>query len=150
MSETYEAFYQNLSLQSARGTDPEEQLHYAVMALARFARDNRSLLLGLGRDILDGYQPTIKFLEENVQRHVRLLLNLIRKCQHQGLLGKRSVVQIIPFFIGSLAAPSVLAALLERNRLQPSYEVLKRLMIPRILSDAALEKRYELALQALR
>jgi AcrR family transcriptional regulator len=149
MSQFYESFYSQLTFEISKADNPLTQLRQAVLTLAKFARDNRKMLLGLAIDIMKAYQPTIQFLESNLNRHIKILLHLLKQCQQQGLISRESPMLLVPFMIGSLAGPTIIAALLEKNKLNPIHENMKKLLLPFVLSDRMLDQRLNLAFTAV-
>lgn len=148
MAEFYEKFYAQLAIESGNG-HPAMQLRKTIGSLARFCRDNRALLLVLGRDIMDGNQQVITFLEDNFHRHISLVLRQLRQCQNKGILVRIPLPVALAMIMASLAGPSVVMALVERTKFKTSYEILKKAMVPLVLSDQAIEKRLDLVFKAL-
>jgi AcrR family transcriptional regulator len=149
MQEFYEEFYRGFSLEVAAGEGVEAQLRRALFSLGRFVREHRRLLLALLRDLSDGNPEVLRFAEENFPRHVGILVRLVRKAQAQGVLRKLPIQVTLPFLVGGLLAPNLIAAMLERLRLRPPYEVLKRALLPSVVTERTLALRIELALRAL-
>lgn len=149
MQEFYEAFYLHFTLETSSETNPLDQLRKAVITLGRFVRDNRKLMLALGRDLMNNYQPLVRFMEDNFHRHLSIIINLIKQCQQQGIMAKLPLPIVIPFMLGSLAGPNIAAGLLEGIRTKPSFEIMKKAILPMIISDKAMGQRVDLALKAL-
>ncbi len=151
MEEYYERFYSHFSFEAAKGKDADERLKNAFTTLARFVRDNRKLLLALGRDVMDQHQPTIRFIENNFHRHVSILLQIIQEARKSGNLKKDVPLPIEGVFLAvSMVGPNIVAALLERIKLKPQYDWLKAIIIPLMLSDRAIDMRLNLAMDALK
>jgi len=148
-SEFYEAFYEKFTLEAASGENPKEQLRRALRTLARFAQENRKLLLALGRDILEGHEQTIRLVENFLPRHGVIIVNLIRQCQKQGLILNVPLPVAISFLLGSMVGPIILVALLENIRLKQPYDLIKKVGIPFMLSDRVVGQRLDLIFRAL-
>ena len=150
MEEFYEHFYSQLTLETAKGRDPEEQLRNALATLAKYIRENRKLLLALGRDVLDGHQPTLRFMEDNFHRHLVIIIDLIKKNQRAGIFKKDVPLPVLAAFLAvSLVGPNMIAAILEHIKLKPQYNWLKKIIIPLMLSDKAINMRMDLAFAGL-
>jgi AcrR family transcriptional regulator len=150
MEEFYERFYSRLTLETAKGHDPEEQLRNALATLAKYIRENRKLLLALGRDVLDNHQPTVRFVEDNFHRHIIMLLDLIKRNKQTGRFSKNVPLPIMAAFLAvSLVGPNFIAAVLEQIKLKPQYDWLKKIIIPLMLSDRAIGMRLDLAFKGL-
>lgn len=149
MQELYEEFYRGLSLEASTGEGAQAQLRMALIGLGRFVREQRRLILALGRDLMDGNTEVLRFLEANFHRHIGLLLRLVRACQSEGTLRRLPPQTVMPLLFAAPLAPSLIAALLERLHLSPAYEVMKRVLLPSVLTDQALTLRVDLALRTL-
>ncbi|MCD4812780.1 TetR family transcriptional regulator [bacterium] len=148
-AELYERFFQTFTLEVETGADSGERLQNAIKNLARFARDNRSLLLALMRDVMDGNQQLVRLLESFIPRHGIVILKLLRECQKQGTISNLPLPVIIPYMIGSMIGPVFLTALLEQVRLRQPYDFLKKFAVPLILSDTSLDKRLTFAFRGI-
>ncbi|NTV52638.1 MAG: TetR/AcrR family transcriptional regulator [Candidatus Firestonebacteria bacterium] len=150
LEELYESFYARLTLEAAKGGDPEEQLRQALTLVARYIRENRKLLLAIGRDILEQDMLIIRFVENNFFRHIKILLALIQKNRKSGHIQKDiALPMILVFFIANLAVPNLLAAVLERTPLGAKYGWLKKMFLPGVINDAAVSRRLDLIFKAL-
>lgn len=149
MQELYDGFYRGFSLEVSTGVGAEAKLRLALVGLGRVVRENRHLILALGRDLMDGNVEVLRFLEANFHRHIGLLLRLTRDCQTEGVIRKLPPQTVLPVLLAAPLAPNLIAALLERHRLRTSYEMLKRALLPTVLTDRALALRVDLALRAL-
>jgi AcrR family transcriptional regulator len=150
MQEVYEEFFEKFSFEVSNPNDaPEVQLRKAILAGAHFLRDNRQLILALARDAMEGEPEIVRFLEKNFHRHITILIGLFRKCKKAGVMGDWPIPVAIAFLAGSVLAPSIMAAVVERTRFHTTYELLKKIMVPRVLSDKAIQSRLDLAFFAL-
>ncbi|MCK5218551.1 TetR/AcrR family transcriptional regulator [bacterium] len=149
MQEFYETFYLHFTLETSSETNPRNQLRKAIITLGRFVRDNRKLMLALGRDLMNNYQPLVRFMEENFHRHLSIIINLIKQCQKQEAMAKLPMPVLITFMLAGLVGPNIAAALLEGIRTKPSFEIMKKAIVPMIISDKAMGQRVDLALKAL-
>lgn len=150
MQETYEEFYEKFSLEVADSSEaPEQQLRKAVLTGARFLRENRQMILSLARDAMDGDPEIVRFLEKNFHRHLAILIRLMRKCKKQGVFGDWPLPVAVVLLAGSVLAPSMMVAVVERIRFHTPVEIVKNLLLPKVLSEKAIEARLDLALFAL-
>jgi AcrR family transcriptional regulator len=150
LQELYESFYARLTLEVAKSGDPEEQLRHALTLVARYIRENRRLLLAIGRDVLEQDMLIIRFVENNFYRHMKVLVNLVRRNQKSGNIQKNiSLPLTLVFLITNLAVPNMMAALLERTPLGIKYAWLKKLFVPGVISDKAIDRRLDLVFKAL-
>jgi len=150
MEQTYEEFLNKFTLQVAAGGTSLERLRKALHAVGRFARDNRKLLTALARDVMEGKRDTVRFIEKNFHRHVKVIIELLRQCQKDGSLDDTiSVPMALSFMIASIAGPSVVMSILERAPTGAMLTAIKKSMAPQVISDRALENRIEMAFKAV-
>jgi AcrR family transcriptional regulator len=150
LQELYENFYARLTLEVAKSGDPEEQLRHALTLVARYIRENRKLLLAMGRDVLEKDMLVIRFVEDNFYRHVQVIVDLVKKNRKSGQIQKNlPLPMVLVFLIANLAVPNILAAVLERTPLGVKYDWLKKMFVPWVINDAAVSRRLDLVLKAL-
>jgi AcrR family transcriptional regulator len=148
-TEFYEKFYQNFTLEASTGANVKEQLWNAIGALANFGRNNRKLVLALAKDIVENETQTIRMLEKFFPRHGLILVKLIRECQRQKVIANLPLPLVITFMIGSVMGPVIIMAVLEKAKLQPQYEIIKKMILPFMISNSAMEQRMKFAFHAL-
>jgi AcrR family transcriptional regulator len=150
MGQMYEEFLAQFNLEAATGATPLERLRNALRALGRFARDNRDLLAALARDLMDGNRDTIRFIENNFNRHVAVIYRLVRQCRRDGSMEKTiSIPVALSFIAAGVAAPAVMVSVIERAPTGILLTSLKKATAPLLLSNRAVERRIEMALQAV-
>ena len=149
MQETYEEMFGRFTLESARPEDatPIEHLRSSFRVLGRFLRDNRKFIGRVLADAACGDAIARDFLKENLPRHVGRLAALIAEGQRDGSLRSLPVAQALGFCAGSLAMPILLGgAIVESGELPRAAA---NGIGAALLSDAAIDQRIDLALQAL-
>ena len=148
-SSFYEEFFRKFTLEIESGKDTEEQLRKAIRTLVFFGRDNRKLVVAMIKDVLDGNRQLVRMLEEFVPRHGIVLVRLLRECQKQGVVAKAPLPLVMTYFMGAMLGPVIMAAVLERVRLRPPYDLGKKTAVPYILSDKVIEKRLDMVLRGI-
>ncbi|MCK5242405.1 TetR/AcrR family transcriptional regulator [bacterium] len=148
-SSFYEEFFRKFTLEIESGKDTEEQLRKAIRTLVFFGRDNRKLVVAMIKDVLDGNRQLVRMLEEFVPRHGIVLVRLLRECQKQGVVAKAPLPLVMTYFMGAMLGPVIMAAVLERVRLRPPYDLVKKTAVPYILSDKVIEKRLDMVLRGI-
>ncbi|MCX5789955.1 MAG: TetR/AcrR family transcriptional regulator [Elusimicrobia bacterium] len=149
LQEVYEEFFKDFSVGTGGDASPRERLRKALIALARFARDNRKLFLMMLHDVIEGEVEAVRFAQENLPRHLSIIAGLIRDCQKQGLMKKMPLPSAIAFLAGSTAMPNIAMGLIERASAKKPFGLAIRQVEPLLISDAAIAKRVDLALGAL-
>jgi len=150
LQDIYEEFFRDFSLETAREAPCDRRLAAALVALARFARDNRRLILALLRDAVNEEPEVLGFAKANVPRHVGILAGLVRECQKAGMLQVMPLPTALPFLAVSAAVPSLGLALMERASARSPLGLPLAVLRPMIISDKAIDLRVEAAIKGLR
>lgn len=149
LQEIYEEFFKGFSVETGGDFSPFDRLRKALVALARFARDNRKLFLAMLRDVLEGEAEAVRFAQENLPRHLSIIAGLIRDCQRRGLIQEMPLPAAVAFLAGSTAMPNIAMGLIERASAKSPFGLAMKQVEPLLISDAAIAKRVELALRGL-
>lgn len=150
LQEMYERFFSRLTdAAGPREGDPVERLRRTVRAGARFVRENRALVLALGRDLLADNREVIEFARANFPRHIRVLIGIVRDCRKAGKIARRPLVEILPFLFASVMGP-IMASVILAKVLPAGLREISPAVLGRFLdSDAAVDRRISMALRAL-
>ncbi len=149
MHDFYEAFFSRLQWDIADINDPLQRLRQAVLTMIKFVRDHRHFMIPLLNDILQGHQQVMAFLTANMQRHIRIVVQLIKTCQKTGRLAGLPLPTMMFFLIGPQVMPTMILNVMEKNRESLPLTLLKIMTLPKQLSDRAIEQRLDLALKAM-
>ena len=147
LQEFYEEFFAGFTVESGGEAAPLERLGRALTSLARFARDNRELLLAVIRGILEGDPEAARFAKANVPRHLSIIAELVAVCQEQGSLRPMPVPSAVAFLAGGTIAPGLAFGIVEAASADRAG--LGRLKAA-LASDEAIRARMEAALRGLR
>jgi AcrR family transcriptional regulator len=144
----YEEMFASLSQQVAQAADPVERLVGALRLLARFARAHRQLLARLWSDAMAGNPAAQDFFKHNMPRHMGLLMAQVAQAQADGTLRELPPLTTLSFVMGALPLPMIfVAGLVDAGTLPRGG---KALFAEQVMSDAAIEARIGLVLDALR
>jgi hypothetical protein len=99
-------------------------------------------------DAAAGQPVAREFMRSNAPRHVGLLLQLLLQAEREGSVAKLPPIQRLSFVMGSVVAPLVIVSGLLALGITPGVPA--GAIDAQALSDAAIAKRIELALTALR
>jgi AcrR family transcriptional regulator len=146
LQEIYEEFFSRLALEASEG-GPRQRLERALTVLARFARDNRALVLCLAGDAVAGHKPSIEFLLKNAPRHVKIVAGLVRDCQEAGVLRRSPLVRVMVFMGGGVILPAVLVAAMERVLGGRIGFLPFKVIAKAALSDEAIAERIQMAMK---
>ena len=148
----YGEFFGRLSggISEAGAGVPRERLKRALLAIARFGRENRGLLLALLRDLLNEDAEVLGFVRRNFPRHIAILVRLVRECQRAGIMRKCSLPVALTMLAGGIMSAPIGVGMLERVSPGPVFGLLMPALRIAMVSDRALEERVETMLDALR
>ena len=149
LSQTYEKFFSEFSLESAAKVPSLERLRRALNILGRFVRDNRRLILGLTHDVMSGNREVQSFMTQNAPRHIRVMVALVRLCQREKVIIKAPLVSTLAFLAGSIAAPNLISGFLEQAEIPSVAKGIVKLFRGQVISDKAISRRVELALRGI-
>lgn len=148
MEETYAEFFARLTLSAGGGGPASARLRAALLAIARFSRENRRVLVGLVRDALNGDRQVARFVASRFPRHIPIILGLVREGAARGEFRRLPDAFVMSFMMGALSSPNLVASLLERHAERP-FGRPRAEVLGLLLSDEALETRVDMVLAGL-
>jgi AcrR family transcriptional regulator len=149
MQQAYEEMFARFTLVTARpaAPAPEEMLRAALRVLGRFVRDNRAFIARLLSDALAGEAVARQFVRDNLPRHARVIAGLVAEGQARGTLRPLAPAQAVGTIAGALAMPILAGGAIAESGVLPKAGA--RRLAGSVLSDAAIDERIDLILQAL-
>jgi AcrR family transcriptional regulator len=150
LQEMYEVFFDKLTSASReKAPTAIAQLRNTLLAGGTFIRSKSEFYLAIFKDVLNGDPELIAFVELNIPRHMKVIRELVEKCQKERSMVTIPFPQIIAFLMTSANFPTLIGAVVRRhgkNRMSPrafkNYETA-------VLSDKAIAQRIDLALKGL-
>lgn len=149
LAEIYDDFFRDFSAGAGGPAEPRERLRAALVALARFARDNRKIILAIVRDVMEGDPEATGFAKANIPRHMEIIAGLVRECQRRGELREMPLPLAMSFFLGAAAMPNVAMGVIERSGARKPFGLAPAALFPLFSSDKSIALRVDLALAAL-
>ncbi len=147
LQQMYEEMYATLAGAVSQHGRAIERLRGALIALARFARDQRELLARVWMDALGGQPVATEFMRANAPRHLGLLLGLLQQAEHDGDLRPLAPLQRFATLVGAVVMPILFAPGIAQVSLGAA--AYRRDFVPQVASDTAIAERVDLALAAL-
>ena len=144
----YEDFFKDLRMESGGPAPALERLRRALTTLARFARDNRKLLLAILRDVLEGEAEVVDFAKANIPRHVGIIAGLVQECQRKGDMKGMPLPLALSFLLGATAMPNVAMGIIETASAKEPFGLTLKELGPVFISDKAIAARVDMALAA--
>jgi AcrR family transcriptional regulator len=143
----YEEMFSALVYHADMRLGPREGLRAAMRFLGRFLRDNRPVLARVMSDALCGEPIAVEFLQKNFPRHLGLMRGMVELGQREGVFAPLPMPQVVGFCAGSLAMPIIFGgAVADLGALGPAGS---RGLEAALLSDAAIDQRIDLAIDAI-
>lgn len=149
LAEIYNDFFRDFSSGTGAAAEPKARLRGALVALARFARDNRKIILAIVRDVMEGDPEATGFAKANIPRHMEVIAGLVRECQRRGELTEMPLPLAMSFLLGAAAMPNVAMGVIEKAGARKPFGLSPAALFPLFSSDASIAIRVDLALAAL-
>jgi AcrR family transcriptional regulator len=149
LQESYEDFFAVFSAAAAGPGAPRQRLRRLLVAVARFARENRVLFTLLLRELLNAQPEMSSFAKENFPRHASVLLGLLEECRREGSVRPMPPPALAAFAMPAMGLPNVVVTAFERNRVRAVAGRPLADFAAALLGDAAIETRADMVLAAL-
>lgn len=149
LKEIYDEFFSGFVLETEKDAAPVEKLRQALILLGKFARNNRSLVIAIIKDIINGHKNTIEFTKNNFTKHISVIFRLISDCQKKGDIIKIPLPHTAVFLAGAIAFPNLVAEVVEKVKTGKLKHIPINMIMNKILTDEAIEQRVDLAINAL-
>jgi AcrR family transcriptional regulator len=148
LQQMYEEMFGDLQHEAVQHGPAVERLRHALRSLARFVRDHRPVIARVWSDASAGQPVAREFMRANAPRHVGLLMQLLQQAEREGHVIQLPPLQRFTFVMGSVLAPLLIVSGLIAMGITPGLPMAE--MEAQALGDAAIDRRVELALSALR
>lgn len=147
--EVYEDFLASF-VEAAEGPgDARARLRRVLVAVARFARDNRVFYTLMVRELLNAQAEMSAFAKENFPRHAAVLMRLLAECRSEGVVRPLPMPLLASFAMGTMCLPNVLVTAFERNGVRAVAGQPLPKMAKEFLSDELIEERVDMVLAGL-
>ncbi|MBT4791006.1 MAG: TetR/AcrR family transcriptional regulator [Halobacteriovoraceae bacterium] len=150
LAEIYTEFLAGFKLDENQTMSEVEVLEHQLFLIARFARDNRHLILVLLNDVLNGEKAVQKFAKQNVRKHFVLLAKTIKACQKKKLIIDAPIPMILTQIAGSIGLSNLIPEVLKQLGINKIFELGISIVNKTLMSDAVLEKRVEMVMRGLK
>lgn len=150
LQEFYEEFFLDLKIDSNASESALENLRSSVAYISKFFIKNRELFIALFCSAVNGDEVTNQFLKKNFLRHIRILLNLIKKSQRQGDLCALPPFTILTMLMGGTNIPTFAFLAFMKGPLGGTKLRSIGATKESIMSDESIDERIEILISALR
>lgn len=126
------------------------KLRAALVTLAKFARGSRRVLPSLLADVILGNKAAFLFVRGNFTEHIGLITGLIKDWQREGAAKSYRLETIISALVPPMIFPALALSALEKNGVKTVFGRPLAKMEEAMLSDAAIEEKAALLLEAFK
>lgn len=148
LNEIYDDFLSDFQL-----TENEvnlETLEHQLLLMAKFARDNRHLILVLLNDVLNGEKAVQKFARQKMKNHFSILAKTIKGCQKKGLLIDAPVPLLLTQIAGSIGLSNLIPEVLKHLGVNKIFELGIATVSKTLMTDEAIGLRVQIVIKGLR
>jgi len=143
----YEDFLSELNLEV--DGDDLEVLRRQLLVIAKFARDNRCLILSLLSDVLDEETVVQEFVKNKMRKHFGILAKTLKSCQEHNLIIEAPLPLLVTQIIGSVGLSNLVPELLKRLGVEKAFNK-KLVSVTKVLtSDEVLKQRIDILLKGI-
>ncbi len=125
------------------------RLRRVLIAVARFARDNRVFYTLMIRELLNAQSDMSAFAKENFPRHAAVLMQLLEECRREGVVRPVPMPMLATFAMGSMCLPNVMITAFERNGVKTRGGKPVGALATQLLSDDLIAIRADMVLAGL-
>ena len=127
-----------------------ETLESQLFLMAKFARDNRHLILVLLNDILNGEKAVQKFARMKMKRHFSILAKTIKGCQKKGLIIDAPLPLLLTQIAGGIGLSNLMPELLKHLGVNKIFELGLSKVSKIIVTDEAIRLRIQIVMKGLK
>lgn len=150
LQDFYEEFFLNFDLESISSeSSPIERLRSVLYKVAIFVRDNQGFMSALMTDLMNGEKIALEFIEDNIFRHLKIMMKLIEDCKKSRQLTALSSMETMAFVMPTIVGPIMLDSKLKTFKKRKLTKPANFKMSVVSGSNHALLKRIDLTLFAL-
>jgi len=148
LDEIYSDFISDLQLST--DSDDLARLRKQLLVMAKFARDNRELILSIFNDVLNEEKMVQNFVRSKMKKHFLILAKTIKQCQKKRLIIKAPLPLIITHIASSIGLSNLIPEALKRLGGNKVFNVGIGVFTKTLISDAALNQRVNMTLQGIK
>jgi AcrR family transcriptional regulator len=148
LSNIYEEFFSNFQLLETESTLGTLELQLTLMA--KFARDNRHLILILLNDILNGEKIVQDFAKRKMRKHFIVLVKTLKSCQKSGEIINIPLPLLITHIAGSIGLSTLIPEVLSNMKVNAIFKLGISAVTKTLMTDQAIEQRVKITLQGIK
>lgn len=128
---------------------PPERLRRTLVAMAKFARENRVFYSLMVRELMNAQPDISSFAKKNFPRHASVIMGLMEECRRARAIRPLPGPALCMFAMSSMALPNVAVTAFERNGVRSLGGKKLKEFTGMVLSDEMIEIRADMVMAAL-
>lgn len=144
----YESFLADFEL--VESDTKLDTLELQLTLMARFARDNRHLILVLLNDVLNGEKAVQKFAKSKMKNHFIILAKNLRSCQKSGEIIDAPIPLLLTQIAGSIGLSNLIPEILSHLGINKVFDLGIKSVTNKLITDEAIEQRVKIVIQGIK
>lgn len=127
-----------------------DTLELQLTLMARFARDNRHLILVLLNDVLNGEKAVQKFAKSKMRKHFMILAKTLKSCQKSGEIIDAPIPLLLTQIAGSIGLSNLIPEVLSHLGINKVFDLGLKAVTNKLITDEAIELRVKIVIQGIK
>ncbi|WP_127718254.1 TetR/AcrR family transcriptional regulator [Halobacteriovorax sp. HLS] len=144
----YESFLADFEL--VESDTKLDTLELQLTLMARFARDNRHLILVLLNDVLNGEKAVQKFAKSKMRKHFMILAKTLKSCQKSGEIIDAPIPLLLTQIAGSIGLSNLIPEVLSHLGINKVFDLGLKAVTNKLITDEAIELRVKIVIQGIK
>lgn len=144
----YESFLADFEL--VESDTKLDTLELQLTLMARFARDNRHLILVLLNDVLNGEKAVQKFAKSKMRKHFMILAKTLKSCQKSGEIIDAPIPLLLTQIAGSIGLSNLIPEVLSHLGINKVFDLGLKAVTNKLITDEAIEQRVKIVIQGIK
>ena len=144
----YESFLADFEL--VESDTKLDTLELQLTLMARFARDNRHLILVLLNDVLNGEKAVQKFAKSKMRKHFMILAKTLKSCQKSGEIINAPIPLLLTQIAGSIGLSNLIPEVLSHLGINKVFDLGLKAVTNKLITDEAIEQRVKIVIQGIK
>lgn len=148
LNNIYDDFFSNFQLQEAESTLGTLELQLTL--IAKFARDNRHLILILLSDTLNGEKVVHDFAKRKMLKHFAVLAKTLKSCQKSGEIINIPLPLLITHIASCIGLSTLIPEVLSNMKINSIFKIGIKTVTNTLMTDKVIEQRVKMALRGIK
>ncbi len=149
LNNIYDDFFSNFQLVEEKGS-ALGTLELQLTLMAKFARDNRHLILILLNDILNGEKAVHDFAKQKMRKHFTVLTKTLNSCKRSGDIIDAPLPLLITHIAGCIGLSTLVPEVLSNMKINTIFKIGIKTVTNTLMTDKVIEQRVKMALRGIK